>query len=191
MIQYRQLRTLLILLLLGSCTVTKRVHMKGFYIEKQLKKNNSIENISLITQPIPTEKISLERKLEGKKPVLFAFENESVLAETSQKDENSTTKSMEQVEMKKSKNNQNSFLSLKLPLNKQYPVKKQNRGASDHLFQRSLSLMAMGLVLCLIGLLFLLSQASLQATLGALLISFGGLAFLIGLILLLVYLIFY
>ena len=79
--------------------------MKGFYIEKRLKKHNSIENISIITQPIPTEKISLERKLEGKKPVLFAFENESVLAETSQKDENSTTKSMEQVEMKKSKNN--------------------------------------------------------------------------------------
>lgn len=166
--------------------------MKGFYIEKRLKKHNSIENISIITQPIPTEKISLERKLEGKKPVLFAFENESVLAETSQKDENSTTKSMEQVEMKKSKNNQNSFLSSKLPLKKQqYPVKKQNRGASDHLFQRSLYLMAMGLIIGLLGLLFLLSQTSLQATIGALLISFGVLAFLIGFILLLVYLIFY
>lgn len=165
--------------------------MKGFYIEKQLKKNNSIENISIITQPIPTEKISLERKLEGKKPVLFAFENESVLAETSQKDENSTTKFMEQVDVKKSKNNQNSFLSAKLPLKKQYPVKKQNRGAADPLSQKSMYLMAVGLIIGLIGLLFLLSQTSLQTTIGALLISFGGLAFLIGLILLLVYLIFY
>jgi Flp pilus assembly protein TadB len=165
--------------------------MKGFHIEKQLQKNYRAQNISLINQPIPTEKISLERKLEGKKPVHYAFENDSVLVETAQKKENSTTKFMEQVNVKKSKDNHNSYLSSKLPLKKQYPLKKQNRGASDHLFQRSLYLMAMGLIIGLIGLLFLLSQTSLQATIGALLISFGVLAFLIGFILLLVYLIFY
>jgi predicted RND superfamily exporter protein len=165
--------------------------MKGFHIGKQLKKNYRTQNIPFIHQPIPTEKTSLERKLKCKANALYAFENDSVLVEAAEKEENSTTKSMEKVEMKKSKNNLNSFLSSNLPLNKQSSVKKQNRGASDQLFQRSLCLMAMGLVLCLIGLLFLLSQASLQATLGALLISFGGLAFLIGFILLMVYLIFY
>jgi Flp pilus assembly protein TadB len=122
--------------------------------------------------------------------VLYAFENDSVLVEAAAKEENSTTTFVEQVVVKKSKDNNNSFLSSKLPLKKQYLEKKQNRGASDHLFQRSLYFMAMGLILGLIGLLFLLSQTSLQATIGALLISFGVLAFLIGFILLLVYVIF-
>lgn len=165
--------------------------MKGFHIEKQLKKNYRAENNSFIHQPIPYYKISLERKLEGEKPMYYTFERDSVLVEAAQKEENSTTKYMEQVEMKKSKNNQNSFLSAKLPLKKQYPVKKQNRGAADPLSQKSLYLMAVGLIIGLIGLLFLLSQTSLQTTIGALLISFGVLAFLIGFILLLVFLIFY
>jgi hypothetical protein len=165
--------------------------MKGFHIEKQLKKNYRAENNSFINQPIPYDKISLERKHEGKRPVHYAFKSDSVLVEAAQKEEDSTTKFMEQVDVKKSKINQNSFLSAKLPLKKQYPDIKQNRGASDHLFQRSLYLMAMGLIIAIIGLLFLLSQTSLQTTIGALLISFGVLAFLIGFILLLVFLIFY
>ena len=92
--------------------------MKGFHIEKQLKKNYRAENNSFINQPIPNDKISLERKLEGEKPVYYTFESDNVLVKAAQKEEDSTTKFMERIDVKISKNNQNSFLSAKLPLKK-------------------------------------------------------------------------